>query len=178
MEESFAKAECLVPFNRKGVQQGFTRWNSTTDYREKPVFRFDGKFVCSVVRMSAGGHHTCLLFGITSTGISSKLQLASNVVNNCYSRALQHLSPCEVSLRLSSVLILPRKLTRGQAMKSAPTATRATWSALAGTTTTRVQCRNALTEENRRSSRCPVTLTCFCASTTGHHSSSKKFLQV
>ena len=94
IEESFAKAECLVPSNRKGVQQGFTRWNSTTDYREKPYFRFDGKFVCSVVRMSAGGHHTCLLFGITFTRNSSKSQLASNVVDMCYSRALQHLRPC------------------------------------------------------------------------------------
>jgi hypothetical protein len=73
MEEAFAKAECLVPNNRIGIQEGFTRWNSTTDYREKPVFRFDGKFACSVVRMSAGGHHTCLIFGRTGYACLSKL---------------------------------------------------------------------------------------------------------
>jgi hypothetical protein len=63
LTDPFAKAECIVPNGRLGVQLGLARWNSTTDYREKPVFRFDNKFVCSVVRLAAGGHHTCLIYG-------------------------------------------------------------------------------------------------------------------
>jgi len=52
-----------VPNNRLGIIIGFVRWNTTTDFREKPVWRYDGKFVCSVVRMAAGGHHTCIIYG-------------------------------------------------------------------------------------------------------------------
>ena len=66
LEEPIVKTECVVPNTtgeRVGVQGAFTRWNSTTDALEKPVFRFDGKFVCSVKRMSAGGHHTCIIYG-------------------------------------------------------------------------------------------------------------------
>jgi len=63
IEEPFEKTECLVPNNRQGVIVGMTRWNTTTDFREKPVWRFDGKFVCSVIRMAAGGHHNCLIYG-------------------------------------------------------------------------------------------------------------------
>jgi hypothetical protein len=63
LEDAFQQPECLVPNNRLGVMIGHTRWNRTTDAREKPVYRFDGKFVCSVVAMAAGGHHTCLIYG-------------------------------------------------------------------------------------------------------------------
>jgi hypothetical protein len=66
LEEPISKTECIVPNatgDRMGILEGFTRWNTTTDFREKPVFRFDNKFVCSVKRMSAGGHHTCIIYG-------------------------------------------------------------------------------------------------------------------
>ena len=63
LEDAFSARECLVPNNRRGILVGMTRANSTTDAREKPVFRFDGKFKCSVARISAGGHHTCLIYG-------------------------------------------------------------------------------------------------------------------
>ena len=61
--DPFAQVECRLPVGRKGVQSGLVRWNTTTDYREKPVFRFDGKFVCAVQSMATGGHHTCLIYG-------------------------------------------------------------------------------------------------------------------
>jgi hypothetical protein len=38
------------------------RYNGSSQYSQ-PVFRFDGKFVCSVLRMAAGGHHTCFIYG-------------------------------------------------------------------------------------------------------------------
>lgn len=141
MEESFAKAECLLPNNRKGLQQGFTRWNSTTDYREKPVFRFDGKFVCSVVRMSAGGHHTCIIFGMTLALIPACVKVWSC---NRFRRRTRPFSFSVFSLIMHTTILL------GQVMKTVPIATLATWNALAGMTTIRVQCRSALMEENRR----------------------------
>jgi hypothetical protein len=58
--DPFVTPECPVPKNRSGIFVGLARKNTTAD---TPVFRFDGKFVCSVVRMAAGGHHTCLIFG-------------------------------------------------------------------------------------------------------------------
>ena len=66
LEDPVEKVECFVPNatgERLGVFSGMTRWNTTTDFREKPVFRFDGRFMCSVLRMSAGGHHTCIIYG-------------------------------------------------------------------------------------------------------------------
>ena len=38
------------------------RYSGSSLYSQ-PVFRFDGKFVCSVLRMAAGGHHTCFIYG-------------------------------------------------------------------------------------------------------------------
>jgi hypothetical protein len=58
------KPECrLIPKRRLGVQLGMTHNNSRSTTRDRPAFRFDGKFVCSVLRMSAGGHHTCFIYG-------------------------------------------------------------------------------------------------------------------
>ena len=54
-----ATPECPIPrshcANNLSLDEGLER--------DKPYFRFDGKFVCTVLQLSAGAHHTCLIYG-------------------------------------------------------------------------------------------------------------------
>ena len=54
------KPECVASRKNAGI---FSHWNSTSGFTDRPVFRFDGRFVCSVLRIAAGGHHSCLIYG-------------------------------------------------------------------------------------------------------------------
>lgn len=63
LEPYFRKPECILPKGHVGVQMGWGRWYNGSSLYSRPVFRFDGKFVCSVLRMAAGGHHTCFIYG-------------------------------------------------------------------------------------------------------------------
>jgi hypothetical protein len=134
LSDPFAQVECLLPEGRIGVQASLTRWNTTTDYREKPVFRFDGRFVCSVQKMSAGGHHTCLIYGTVFARIAWLFILfwnPSTIHLSIYKEHIHQLAVTQYILNL-----------HWQVTTRAPTAIMATSSALAGTITTRRMCRS------------------------------------
>ena len=63
LESPIGKYECKLSDGRLGVLSSFIRPDELTDERTKPVFRMDGKFVCSAAQIAAGGHHTCVLYG-------------------------------------------------------------------------------------------------------------------
>jgi len=57
------KTECLLE-DRAGVLVGFVRSNGQiSDERTVPVYRSDGRFVCTAAQTTCGGHHTCVLYG-------------------------------------------------------------------------------------------------------------------
>ena len=118
--DPFDKPECKMEQTREGVYVGLARKNTTADI---PVFRFDGKFVCSVMYMTAGGHHTCLIFGEDAT-LPPVLERFLHITLYLMSRATQCME---------------------QGMKHARIATLVTWSASVGMTTTRLKCHSVST---------------------------------
>jgi len=60
----FSAVECALPDNRQMVLRGLTAdLTATPIVRNVPSFRTDGRFNCAVHQISAGGQHTCVIYG-------------------------------------------------------------------------------------------------------------------
>ena len=62
LNEPICKHECILE-DRAGVLAGFILENNGAKERTVPVYRSDGRFVCSAASVAAGGQHTCVLYG-------------------------------------------------------------------------------------------------------------------
>jgi len=60
--DPICKQECILT-GRVGLLAGYVRPDLITVERTLPVYRSDGRFVCSAASVVTGGHHTCVLYG-------------------------------------------------------------------------------------------------------------------